>query len=98
MNRNIPLLGFVIGMIFPILGLVVVNYTLLHGLPAREFVDRLLHSRDIAGKVGSLSLLANIVPFLYYTSKRLDSTAKGILIITIVYAAIIILIKYNFFA
>ncbi|MDR3679989.1 MAG: hypothetical protein P4L41_08480 [Flavipsychrobacter sp.] len=98
MNRNVPLLGFVIGLIFPILGLVVVNFTLLHGLPLGEFMNMLLHERDVASKVVSLSLLANLIPFVYYTSKRLDYTAKGIFIITMIFVAIAVLLKFNFFA
>lgn len=51
-------------------------------------------NRKVASMILTLSLLLNLIPFLYYTSKRLDYTARGILIATILYAVFIILIKY----
>lgn len=97
MNRNVPLLGFIIGLIFPILGLVIVNYTLLHGETMQAFMHTMLAMHDVASKVVSLSLLTNLIPFVYYTSKRLDHTAKGIFVITMVYVVIAVLLKFNFF-
>lgn len=97
MNRNVPLFGFVIGLIFPVLGIVVVDFLLLHGANVGEIINMFLHERDVASKVLSLSLLANLIPFVYYTSKRLDYTAKGIFIITMVYVAFAVLLRFNFF-
>ncbi len=59
-----------------------------------EFVRLLTHLKGMAGKVFTLSLLLNLAPFVYYTSKRLDLTAKGIFIATMIYAVIIIFVKY----
>lgn len=62
-----------------------------------DFLGILWRQRQVASSVFSLSLLANIIPFIYYTNKRLDHTARGILVITILYAVVCVLLKFNFF-
>jgi hypothetical protein len=52
------------------------------------------HLRGMASKVMTLSLLINLIPFLYCTTKRLDYTMRGIVIATMLYALFIILIKF----
>jgi hypothetical protein len=41
-----------------------------------------------------LSLLANLVPFVWFTSKRLDFWARGVFIATMIYVLFIVLIKF----
>jgi hypothetical protein len=59
-----------------------------------EFVKSLTHLKGMASKVFTLSLLINILPFLFYTSKRLDYTARGIFIATMIYAVVIVFFKF----
>jgi hypothetical protein len=51
-------------------------------------------NHKIAALVLSLSLLANAIPFIFYTNRRLDLTARGILVATILYAVLIVLLRY----
>jgi amino acid permease len=94
MKVNNPVLGLIIGLLFPVLGMVVMYFIWFHGSPVNEVVRDLLSNHDLASKVLSLSLLINILPFSYYTSKRLDHTARGILIATVLYFVFIVLLKF----
>jgi hypothetical protein len=94
MKRNVPVLGFIIGLIFPMLGMLVMYFLKFSGTPFGQFVDTLVDNHKVAAMVLSLSLLANAIPFIYYTNKRLDQTAKGIFIATMLYAVLIVLLKW----
>lgn len=94
MQRNVPLLGLVLGIIFPMLGMLVMYLIKFTGTPFGDFIHTMVENHKVASMVLSLSLLANAIPFIYYTNKRLDYTAKGILIATMLYAVIIVLLKF----
>ena len=97
MKRNVPLFGFVIGALLPILGLFIVFFIMggnHNGMG--DFFRSLFrpgNGRETALFL-TLSLLINILPFIFYTNKRLDLTARGILVATMLYAVLIVLIKY----
>ena len=57
-------------------------------------MDTLISKKDSAATILSLCLLANAIPFIYYTNKRLDHTARGIFIATMLYAVLIVLLKW----
>lgn len=94
MKRNVPILGFVIGLLMPVLGFLVVYLILGRPQSLSEFMSFLMGRHDKAAMVLSLSILANIIPFMYCTNKRLDHTARGILIATMLYAVLIVLLKF----
>lgn len=94
MNRNIPILGFIMGLLLPLGGLFVVYYLWGHSEGIVPFVKSLTAQPGLASKVLTLSLLANLIPFVYYTSKRLDYTARGVFIATMLYALLVVLIKF----
>lgn len=94
MNKNIPIFGFIIGLLLPIGGLFVVYYLWGHGEGIVEFVKSLKAQPGLASKVLTLSVLANLIPFVYYTSKRLDYTARGVFIATMLYALLVVFIKF----
>jgi len=94
MKRNKPILGLVIGLLFPVIGLAIMYFIWFHGSPVNEVFESLMASHELASRVLSLSILINLLPFSYYTSKRLDNTARGILIATILYVVFIVLIKF----
>ena len=59
-----------------------------------EFVKSLFHLKGMASKVFTLSLLANLIPFVYFTTKRRDYLARGVFVATMIYVVIIVLIKF----
>lgn len=94
MKRNVSLLGLIIGLLMPILGIFIVYLVMSRGSSFESFFNTLKHNFDTAALVLSLSILINIIPFIYYTNRRLDLTARGILIATMLYAVFIVLLKF----
>ncbi len=78
----------------PLIGLLIVFLILGQGVTLGDFCKGLMHSHKQAATVLSLSILINIIPFIFYTNKRLDYTARGILIATMLYALLIVLLKF----
>ncbi len=58
-----------------------------------DFLIYLKNARQQIPKVISICLLANGIVFYLYTRKRLDLTARGIFLITLLYAIVILLLK-----
>lgn len=94
MKRDVAVLGFIIGFIMPLLGMVVIFLIKFSGESFSGFLEALFNNKKVAATVISLSALANIIPFIYYTNRRLDLTAKGILIATMLYGVLFILLKF----
>lgn len=96
MKRNVPAFGLFIGLVLPILGILLVAFLFASTQHASlgSFLSGMKSNHDAAAKVCTLGLLINIAPFIYFTNKRLDQTAKGIFIATVLYAVIIVLLKY----
>lgn len=94
MKRNVSILGFFIGLLLPLLGIFIVYLVKFRGETLESFSQLMIHSKGVAASVLSLSVLVNILPFIYYTNRRLDLTARGILISTMLYAVAFILLKF----
>ncbi len=94
MKRNVSILGLIIGLLLPLVGVFIVYLIMFGGNSVDAFVNAMKHNFDTAALVLSLSILINIIPFIYYTNRRLDLTARGILIATMLYAVFIVLLKY----
>lgn len=95
MRLNQPIVGFLIGLVMPLLGFVVVYFVLGSGHNSLStFFQYVMGAPKVMAKVLSLSILANIIPFLYFTRRRLDYAARGIFIATVLYAVAIVLLKF----
>lgn len=78
----------------PLLGFVVVYFIMGKGMGLEGFMEHLEASSDALSKVISLSVLANLIPFLYFNKKRMDQAVKGIVIATMLYAVTFIYVKF----
>jgi hypothetical protein len=96
MKRNVPVFGLIIGLILPVLGTLIASYVFARiGITDFSgYIHYLSSNHDLAAKVCSLGLLINLIPFIFYTSRRLDLTARGILVATVLYFVFIILLKF----
>jgi amino acid permease len=94
MRRNVPIVGFIVGMLMPLLGFLVVYLLWFRGRDIGSVLSVILHDRHTAPKVLTLSLLANLIPFVYCNSKRLDYAMKGIVIATMLYALFVVFIMF----
>lgn len=94
MRANVPILGFIIGVFTPVLGFLIVFLIFRQGQPLSAFLQGLSYNHQTLAKIMTLSLLGNLIPFLICTNKRLDYTARGIMIATMLYAVLVVLIKF----
>jgi hypothetical protein len=94
MRINQPIVGLFIGLFTPLLGFIVVFFILGRGMSFNGFMEHIRYSNDAASKVISLSVLANLLPFLYFNRRRLDQTVKGIVIATVLFMVAFIYVKY----
>lgn len=93
MTKNVPITGFIIGLLLPCVGVLIMYQLWGSGEGISQFVHTLTRLRGMASKVLTLSLLINLAPFLYFTTKRLDYAARGVFIATMLYALLVIFIK-----
>ena len=92
---NLPL-GIVLGIFTPVLAFFL--YYLLvfmpkHDVSLSEFLKLVLENRQTLPKLISICLLLNGVVFYLYTRSRRDITAKGIFLVTMLYAITILFLK-----
>ena len=94
MNRDNAILGFIIGLVLPLVGFFIM-YLLWGGHEGLfQFMKSLTYRRGMASKVMTLSLLVNLIPFVYCNMKRIDTTMRGIVIATMLYALVIVLVMF----
>lgn len=93
MRINRPVIGFFIGLLMPVIGFLIVYLVMNTGYGFTTFVNNLtIYPKNLA-KVLSLSILANILPFIIFTNRRQDYAARGVFIATMLYAVAIVLLK-----
>ena len=88
-------LGLILGLLLPLLGLVIFNLYKLGNLTLYEAFQFLLVEpgyRMLSAAL-SLSLLLNALVFTLYINSGRDLTAKGIFFSTMIYGAVILVIK-----
>jgi hypothetical protein len=100
MKVNKPIFGFIMGLILPVLGNIIIYFILFRTqMSFNEFAN--MYSKmfspyhdTLLPKAMSLGLLIQLVPFIYYTNKHLDLTARGLLSATILYFVLIVLLRF----
>jgi hypothetical protein len=97
MNRNNAILGLVLGIIFPFLGVLVIYVVKFNNDSLGNFLHILFQQSKVGSVIFSLALLSNLVPFFYFTNRRLDNTSKGVLIATMLYAVLIIIMRFELY-
>jgi hypothetical protein len=88
-------LGMLLGLLAPVVALFIFYAvtSMPKGRTLSEFFALLKYSRQALPKVISICLLANGVVFFLYTRIRYDITARGIFLMTMLYAIVILLLK-----
>jgi hypothetical protein len=97
MKRNVPIIGFIIGLLLPVLGFFIMYLWWgkgAHNMGFSEFVGRISDNHKEFAKVLTMSLLLNLAPFVYCNFKRYDYTMRGIVVATMLYAVLIVLIMF----
>ncbi len=94
MKKNLPIIGLAIGIVLPMLAGVATYFIKFSAFTFSGYIEQLSSGGRIGPAVLSLCVLTNIIPFLYFSSKKLDYTARGVLVATMLYFVLFILIKY----
>lgn len=93
MRINKPVVGFLLGLVLPVVGFFIVFLCLRNTQSLSQFVGNMKLPR-IAAFYISLSLLANAIPFAIFNTRRLDYAARGVFIATMLYALVIIFFRF----
>lgn len=88
-------LGILLGFLTPLVAFLLYYLIAIYpkNLGLGEFLKMLSNNRYLIPKIISICLLANGVVFYLYTRKRRDLTARGIFLVTLLYAIVILLLK-----
>ncbi len=86
--------GLTLGLIAPIIAMLIYKMYKLQGLSITEMFQWFKMNPNLVSGFISVSLLANAILFTIYINGRRDNTAKGIFVLTIIYAAVAMIFKY----
>ncbi len=89
-------LGLLLGLFAPLLGIFGFYLWKFRRLSFSEFIQYLGLERSLLTSVVSFSLLANAVLFTIYINGHRDKTARGIFIVTCIYAIAALALKFWF--
>ena len=87
------LLGFIIGLILPIIG-IFIFWGGAYGIAGLRDMGILLTELQKLSAVISIGLLANLPGFFLFYWKKKDESARGVIMATFVYAFIIVTVKF----
>jgi hypothetical protein len=86
--------GLVVGIIAPLFGMLIYYFwKFFPTFSIGDFLHVLLQQKTLITALISFSLFANAVVFTFYVNTRRDRTAKGIFIITCIYAVCAFILK-----
>jgi hypothetical protein len=86
-------LGIAIGLFAPLLGIVGFYFLRAYPLDFWLYIQLLGEQQKYLTNAVTFSLLANAIFFTIYVNARKDKTAKGIFIVTVIYAIGAIVLK-----
>ncbi|HEY8959489.1 hypothetical protein SAMN05660461_2259 [Chitinophaga ginsengisegetis] len=92
---NLPL-GILLGFLTPLFAFFLYYFFVIkphNNVGLGQFLGILKDNKQMIPKLTSICLLLNGLVFFLYTRKRLDITAKGIFLMTMLYAIGILLLK-----
>jgi hypothetical protein len=87
--------GLILGFLAPLIVLLFFKFTKFESYSFNEVFEFLLNEsgfRTLSALL-SISLLGNAILFTVYINNRIDKTAKGIFVTTLLYGLVILLIK-----
>jgi hypothetical protein len=86
--------GLVLGFVAPMIGFLIYKLVKFKALSLSEMFQWLKLNPNLITVFISVSLLANAILFTIYINGSRDKTAKGIFIMTMIYAVIALAFKY----
>ena len=86
-------LGIVLGTFGPLLGFVGFYFWKFNQFKFSDYIHALQQNKQLVTSLTIPCLLVNIILFTIYTNAHKDNTAKGLFIVTIIYAVISLIFK-----
>jgi hypothetical protein len=87
-------LGMVLGLVGPIIGFTIFKLIKYSRFTLKEMYQWMTLNHNLITAWISVSLFANALLFTLYVNAKIDKTAKGIFVITVLYAITALLIKF----
>ncbi len=87
-------LGTVLGIIGPVVGFTIFKMIKFSRFSLKEMYQWMTMNHNLITAWISVSLFANALLFTLYVNARIDKTAKGIFVVTVIYAIAALLIKF----
>ena len=86
--------GLALGLIAPLIGFMLFKLYKFRGLTLAEMLQWMKLNPNLITVSISVSLMANAILFTIYINGHRDKTAKGIFVLTVIYAIIAMIFKY----
>jgi hypothetical protein len=86
--------GLALGFIAPMIGFLIYKLIKFKGLSLSEMFQWMKFNPNLITISISISLMANAILFTIYINGYRDKTAKGIFVVTMIYAVIALAFKY----
>jgi len=86
--------GLALGFVAPVLGFMLYKLYKFKDLTLTEMLQWMKMNPNLISVSISVSLMANAILFTIYINGHRDKTAKGIFIVTLIYAIIAMIFKY----
>ncbi len=87
--------GLALGFIAPMIGFLLYKLVKFKGLTLAEMFQWMKLNPNLISVSISVSLMANAILFTIYINGHCDKTAKGIFLVTVIYAVIAMVFKYG---
>ena len=88
------LLGTLLGLAGPIIGFSIFKLVKYNSFSLKEMYQWMTMNHNLITAWISISLFANALLFTLCVNARIDKTAKGIFLVTVIYAVAALLIKF----
>ena len=86
--------GIALGILAPVIGFLIYKLVKFKGLSLFEMFQWMKLNPNLISASISVSLMANAILFTIYINGKRDKTAKGIFVITVIYAITAMIFKY----
>ena len=86
--------GMALGFVAPMIGFIIYKYIKFQSLSLMEMFEWLKMNPNLITVSISVCLMANAILFTIFINGHRDKTAKGIFVLTLIYAAIAMGFKY----
>ncbi len=87
--------GLALGFIAPMIGFMIFKLYKFQSLTLTEMIQWMKLNPNLITVSISVSLMANAILFTLYINGHRDKTAKGIFVLTVIYAIIAMIFKYS---